>query len=63
MDEHGLARILGWVSIGVGLSAIAVPVPLMRAFGIGARPKLGRFLGVRDLVLGAGILWGQNAGA
>jgi hypothetical protein len=63
MDEHGLARILGWVSIGVGLSAIAAPVPLMRAFGMGARPKLGYFLGVRDLVLGAGILRGQNAGA
>ena len=63
MDEHGLAWISGWVSIGVGLSAIAAPVPLMRAFGMGARPKLGYFLGVRDLVLGAGILRGQNAGA
>jgi hypothetical protein len=37
--------------------------PHMRAFGMGARPKLGLFLGLRDLVLGAGILWGQNAGA
>ncbi len=61
MDEHALARILGWVSIGVGLSAIAAPVPLMRAFGMGDGPKLGLFLGVRDLVLGVGILWGQNA--
>src|SRR5829696_9544358 len=43
MDEHGLARILGWVSIGVGLSAIAAPVPLMRAFGMDARPKLAHF--------------------
>ena len=63
MDEHGLARIVGWVSIGVGLSAIAAPVPLMRAFGMGDRPKLAHFLGVRDLVLGVGILRGQNAGA
>ncbi len=63
MDEHGLARTLGWVSIGVGLSAIAAPVTLMRAFGMGDRPKLGHFLGVRDLVLGVGILRGQNAGA
>ena len=63
MDEHGLTRILGWVSIGVGLSAIAAPVPLMRAFGMGDRPKLAHFLGARDLVLGAGILRGQNAGA
>ncbi len=44
MDEHALARFLGWVSIAVGLSAIAAPVPLMRAFGMGARPKLGYFL-------------------
>ena len=63
MDEHGLARIVGWVSIGVGLSAIAAPITLMRAFGMGDRPKLAYFLGVRDLVLGAGILRGQNAGA
>jgi hypothetical protein len=63
MDEHGLTRILGWVSIGVGLSAIAAPVSLMRAFGMGDRPKLGRFLGARDLVLAVGILRGQNAGA
>src|ERR671921_926642 len=63
MDEHGLARIVGWVSIGVGLSAIAAPITLMRAFGMRARPKLAYFLGVRDLVLGAGILREQNAGA
>jgi hypothetical protein len=62
MDEHGLARGLGWVSIGVGLAVIAAPVPLMQAFGLGDRPNLGRFLGVRDLVLGAGILRGQNVG-
>ncbi len=63
MDEHGLARGLGWVSIGVGLAVIAAPAPLMNAFGLGDRPNLGRFLGVRDLVLGVGILRGQNVGA
>ena len=60
MDEHGLARGLGWVSLGVGLAAIAAPVPLMKALGLGDRPNLGRFLGVRDILLGAGILRGQN---
>jgi hypothetical protein len=60
MDEHGLARILGWVSIGVGLAALAAPGPLMKAIGLGDRPNLGRILGVRDLVLGAGLLRGQN---
>ena len=60
MDEHGLARTLGWVSIGVGLAAVAAPRPLMKAIGLGDRPNLGRLLGVRDLVLGAGLLRGQN---
>jgi hypothetical protein len=65
MDEHGLARALGWVSVGVGFAAVAVRGPLMKAIGLGYRPKLGRLLGARDLVLGAGLLLGrtQRAGA
>ena len=63
MDEHGLARTLGWVSLGVGLAIVAAPGPLMKAFGLGDRPNLGRFLGVRDLVLGTGLLRGQNTAA
>ena len=61
MDEHGRARALGWVSIGVGLAAVAAPRSLMKAIGLGDRPSLGRFLGVRDLVIGIGLLiGGQN---
>ena len=61
MDEHRGARALGWVSIGVGLAALAAPAPLMKAIGLGDRPNLGRFIGVRDLVLGTGLLLGgQN---
>ena len=63
MDEHGLARALGWVSIGVGLAAAAAPGPLMKAIGLGERPGLGRFIGVRDLVLGTGLLRSQNTAA
>jgi hypothetical protein len=63
MDEHGLARPLGWLSVGVGLAIVAAPGPLMRAIGLGDRPNLGRFLGARDLVLGAGLLRGQNTAA
>ena len=63
MDEHGLARSLGWLSIGVGLAAVAVPGPLMKALGLGDRPTLGRFLGVRDFVLGTGLLLDQNTAA
>ena len=36
----------------------------MKAIGLGDRPSLGRFLGVRDLVLGTGLLLGgQNTAA
>ena len=60
MDEHRLARILGWVGIGVGLVAIVAPVRAISVFGMGERPNLGRVLGARDLVLGVGTLWGRN---
>jgi hypothetical protein len=63
MDEHGLARILGWVSIGLGLAIVVAPGPLFKAFGLGDRPNLGRFLGARDLVIGTGLLLGQNTAA
>jgi hypothetical protein len=60
MDERGLARALGWVSVGIGLAAVAAPGPVMKAIGLGDRPNPGRFLGARDLVLGWGLLLGQN---
>ena len=63
MDEHGLAQTFGWVSIGVGLAAVAAPGPLMNALGLGDRPTLGRVLGARDLVLGAGLLRAQDTAA
>jgi uncharacterized membrane protein len=49
---NGLARRLGWGCIGVGLAVVAAPGPVMKATSMGDRPKLGRLLGVRDLVLG-----------
>ncbi len=60
MDENGLARALGRVSVGVGLAALAAPGPLMKAIGLGDRPTLGRLVGARDLVLGAGLLRGHD---
>jgi len=35
----------------------------MKALGLGDRPNLGRFLGIRDLVLGSGLLLGQSTAA
>ncbi len=63
MDDHRLARALGWVSIGGGLAVGAAPGPVLNAFGLGERPTLGRLLGVRDLVIGTGLLLGQNKAA
>jgi hypothetical protein len=63
MDEHGLTRALGWVSVGVGLAPLAAPIPVMNVFGIGERPNIGRFLGARDIVLGAGLLRGEDKAA
>ncbi len=56
MDEHGLARMVGWVSLGLGLALVASPARTVKRLGMGGRPNLGRLLGVRDLVLAAGLL-------
>jgi len=60
VNENKLARGIGWLSIGVGLALVAAPTPTTRGFGMGERPTLGRFLGVRDLILGAGLLRSEN---
>jgi hypothetical protein len=41
MDEHRLARTLGWGRIGVGLALVAAPGPVMKATGMGDHPNLG----------------------
>jgi hypothetical protein len=48
------------VSLGVGLALIVAPARTAKSFGMGERPILGRFLGVRDLVLAAGLLRSEN---
>ena len=56
MNERKLARGIGWLSVGVGLTLVAAPKLTIRALGMGERPNLGRFLGVRDLLIGVGLL-------
>lgn len=60
MDEHKLARGIGWLSVVVGLQLIVAPKSGTRNFGMGERPTLGRVMGVRDLVVGAGLLRGRD---
>lgn len=60
MDEHKLARLVGLVSLGVGLALLAAPAWTTKSFGMGERKELGRFLGIRDLILAAGLLRSEN---
>ena len=63
MNEHRLARMVGWVSLGLGLALVASPARTVKQLGMGESPTLGRLLGVRDLVLGAGLLRGESGAA
>jgi hypothetical protein len=60
MNEHKLTRGVGFVSLGVGLALVTAPARTVELFGMGKRPALGRFLGVRDLILAAGLLCSEN---
>ena len=60
-----LGAVVGALRLGVGIGMIAMPGPVLRA-GSGTEPSgemvlLTRTIGVRDLVLGAGTLWGWRA--
>jgi hypothetical protein len=63
MDERGLARAVGWVSVGLGPALVASSARTGKRLGMGERPTLGRLLGARDLVLGAGLLRGKSEAA
>lgn len=56
MDEESVVRGIGWASLGSGLACIAVPVVMSRVFGMGTMPRLLRVIGVRDTLIGTGLL-------
>ena len=58
-DRDGLARFLGWFSIGLGTVQLVAPRALCRVIGAkddGTPPLLMRVLGVREIAQGSGIL-------
>ena len=57
-----VARLLGWVGIGVGMAALLLPRTLAQAVGASAAPTtLLRAIGLRDLVCGIGLLKRRNS--
>jgi hypothetical protein len=60
IENSVLARGVGLVSLGFGLALLAAPSRTAKSFGMGERPNLGRYLGVRDLILAAGLLRSEN---
>jgi len=55
-SQDGMAKALGWFSIGLGLAEVAAPRQLSRFIGVQERPNLLRLLGIREIASGLGIL-------
>lgn len=51
-----LARMLGWVSLGLGIAGLMMPRRLARSAGMAQGERWLRAIGTRELISGAGIL-------
>ncbi len=69
--SRGLARGLGWFSIGLGVMEVLMPRTITRFLGMRGRKGLVQFYGVREIGTGVAILnsadptpwiWGRVAG-
>jgi hypothetical protein len=56
MTEREAARGVGLYSLGIGTVFCAMPARMSRLCGMGVRPRLMLYFGVRDLVLASGLL-------
>jgi len=54
--EEGLARGLGWFSIGLGLAEVAAPRRVSKMIGVRGKEGTLRAFGVREITSGVGIL-------
>lgn len=59
MDERLIARGVGVVSIGLGAFLAGAPGPASELFGMAGYRQIVRLLGLRDLVIGAGLASGR----
>jgi hypothetical protein len=59
-SSQGLARALGWFSIGLGVSELIAPQSVCSALGMPGREKLVQAYGLRELASGMGILASNN---
>jgi uncharacterized membrane protein len=55
-SQDGMAKVLGWFSIGLGVAEVAAPRQISRFIGVQERPNLLRLLGIREIASGLGIL-------
>ncbi|MFY1829461.1 hypothetical protein ACN47A_26345 [Myxococcus fulvus] len=60
MNAMKVAKVLGWVSIGLGLSELVAPGALARFLGVRRGTGLLRAYGLREIAAGVGILTRAN---
>lgn len=51
---------MGWLCVAVGVWLLAMPRRVAGLFGMGDRPGILAAIGVRDLVIGAGLLLARD---
>ena len=61
-SANGLARALGWFSIGLGISELIAPDSICRALGMRGKESVVRAYGVREITAGMGILSSRDGG-
>lgn len=61
MDLKTVARTVGWTSLASGLAMMIAPRTMAKTYGLFQNRPLVRLLGLRDVVIGAGILQGDDS--
>jgi hypothetical protein len=61
VDTRSISRGSGLASLGLGGLMAAMPGRMSRFFGMGEYRRLVLLLGVRDLIIGGGLISGRSA--